>query len=615
MMDAGTVPGVNMHRRIARSGPSPAPPRTRTMAVRPGRLTAAGLTAVAVATVLLLVWAAAAQASVWVIPAMARAYPSTKADARQSIAIDAAGNEYQGVQLCLRGGDRKVRISWSADSDPLLVDNAKLFRVFYVKVTTPTTKLGSRAGWYPDPLVPRDFGAVQNVPGSVNPGPTTPFYVLVHVPLGTPAGTYTGTLEVEEDGSLTASVPFSLRVWDFGWSRISTRSAFAMSQDNLKRSLPRNFTFDGQNKAEVLRNFYTMMKQHGISPTVVHYLPKVTDSGNAAEGDWADKVAPFLDETDGAVGIQDNQLPFLRFFPWSRSERPSSTAILNYLTQMTRAYKDRGWHKKAYVYILDETTKRSEELQAERYARLAHKASARSGYRIKFLLTDDPRPHSLGGVKTANTFLYDDVDIWTLRYYYFFGRIPAVRERQQAGKDIWWYSYVNDSVRKTPSFVIDKPHIDSRVWGWMMEKWDVDGILNWGFNRWGKPASGDGWRDPYRNPLSLIKGDLRSNGDTSLVYPGYYPRYGLDRPTAAPVSSLRLEALRDGLEEREYLRIAKTLPGGATQAAAALKTIITWVPKVRQANVFEFPVYTGSNTTFDAARKALAEFIEAQQPL
>ena len=113
-------------------------------------------------------------------------------------------------------------------------------------------------------------------------------------------------------------------------------------------------------------------------------------------------------------------------------------------------------------------------------------------------------------------------------------------------------------MRKTPSFVIDKPHIDSRVWGWMMEEWNVDGLLNWGFNRWGKATTGEGWRDPYRNPLSLIKGHLRSNGDTCLVYPGYYPRYGLDRPTAGPVASLRLEALRDGLEEREYLRIAKT---------------------------------------------------------
>ena len=236
-----------MHRTNPRGAPQ-APPRTRTLAVRPGRLTAAGLAVVTLTAALLLLWAATAQASVWVIPAMARAYPTTQPGARQSISIDAAGNEYQGVQLCLRGGERKVRLTWSADSSPLIRDNAELFRVFYVKVTTPTTKLRSRRGWYPDPLVPRDFGALQSVPGSVNPGPTTPFYILVHVPLGTPAGTYAATLHVE-NGDEVKDVPFSLRVWNFGWNGISTRSAFAMSQDNLERSLPRNFDYDGQNKA------------------------------------------------------------------------------------------------------------------------------------------------------------------------------------------------------------------------------------------------------------------------------------------------------------------------------------------------------------------------------
>ena len=408
-------------------------------------------------------------------------------------------------------------------------------------------------------------------------------------------------------------MPFSLRVWNFGWDQISTRSAFAVSQDNLKRSLPRNRNFNGEYKAEVLRNFYTVMKQHGISPTVVHYLPQVTNSGAVAEGDWANTVAPYLDEGAGAVGLQDNQLPFLRWFPWSRSQSPSSGAILTYLKQMTAAYKAHGWDKKSYVYILDETTKRSEELRAERYARLLHKADNATGARVKFLLTDDPRPHSLGGTKTANTFLYDDVDIWTLRYYYFFGRIPAVRERKNAGKDIWWYSYTNDSVKRNPSFVIDKPHIDSRIWGWMMEEWNVDGLLNWGFNRWGKATTGDGWRDPYRNPLSLIKGHLRSNGDTCLIYPGYYPRYGLDRPTAGPVASLRLEALRDGLEEREYLKIAKTFSGGPALVNDALGRITQFPFKIVQANVFNFPTYTHSGSTFDAQRERVAAFIEAQQ--
>jgi hypothetical protein len=603
-----------MHRRTSPGGSPPAPPRTRAFAARPVRLPAVGLAAFTLCVALLLLWAAAAQASVWVIPAMARAFPSTTPGSLQSVKLDAAGNEYQGVQVCLRGADRKVKLSWSTDSDPLITANARLFRVFYVKVTTPTTKLGSRRGWYPDPLVPREFGVAQTVPGSVNPGPTTPFYVLVHVPYGTAAGEYTATLEVA-DGDARVDVPFTLRVWNFGWSRISTRSAFAVSQDNLKRSLPRNFSFSGENKATVLRNFYAVMKQHGISPTTVHYLPKVTDSsGNVHQGQsWAASVAPYLDETDPAVGVQDNQLPLLRWFPWSRSQNPSWTAIRNYLTDMTRLYKDRGWDQKAYVYVLDETTKAWEERLAEKYARALHAADKATGARVKFLLTDDPRPRSLGGTKTANTFLYDDVDIWTLRYYYFFGRIPAVRERQQAGKDIWWYSYVNDAVARTPSFVIDKPHIDSRVWGWMMEKWDVDGILNWGFNRWGKPTTGNGWRDPYRNPLSLIKGNLRSNGCTSLVYPGYYPRYGLDRPTAGPVASLRLEALRDGLEEREYLKIAETCPAGGAEVDRALRQIITSVPPVRQANVFKFPTYTRSPGVFDAQRERVATFIESSR--
>ncbi len=591
------------------SGRPQAAPHTRVAVVRPGRLATAGVTFITLTAALLLLWTTAAQASVWVVPAANRAFPTTKAGSRQYVKIDAAGNEYQGVQVCLRGGgDHTATFTWGEGSDPLIVDNAKLHRVYYVTVKTPTTALGSRRGPYPDPLVPRDFGAAVKVPGS-----TTPFYILVHVPYGTPGGTYTATLRVE-NGAQTVDVPFSLRVWDFGWEELSTSTAFAVSKSSIQRSLDGRLNLSGEAKQRVLTAFYDMMRQHGISPTAVHYLPTVSSSGHAGVRDWSAKVAPFLDE-DG-VDIADTQLPWTLWFPWSRSKNPSATTRLNYLTDMCRAYKENGWHKKAYVYILDETTKTSEERRAERYARLAHKASARSGYRIRFLLTDDPRPTNLGGVKTKNTFLYDDVDIWALRYYYFFGRVPAVRERKRAGKEIWWYAYTNRAVRTTPSFVIDKRHIDSRSWGWLMEQWNVDGLLNWGFNRWGKATTGRGWRDPYRNPLSVVKGRTRSNGHTTLVYPGYYPRYGLTDPYAPPVSSLRLEALRDGLEEREYLRLAKARGSeGRDLAKAMLRTVTTFPYKIRQANVFTFPKYTRSDSVFQRARLRLAEFIEADQAL
>jgi hypothetical protein len=576
---------------------------------RPGRLAAAGLAVTALAAALLLIAAASAEAAVWVIPASARAFPDTKPGARQTIAVNAAGNEYEGVQVAIRGGgDHTVTLSWADGSDPLIVGNAALHRVYYVKVTRPTSHLGAKAGYYPDPLVPRDFGQALKVPGK-----TVSFYILTHVPYGTLAGTYEATLTVQ-NGAETVDLPFRLRVWGFGWRQLSTSSGFSVSADAVKRSIEGSgVKFTGENKRRIMTAFYTMMRHHGVSPTVAQAWPKVSSAGHIDQARYAAELAPYLG-ADG-VGLQDNQVPWLRWFPWSLSSySPSATKLQTYLTEVFRVYKDNGWHKKAYTYIVDETTKYSEERHAERLARVVHRASAKSGFRARFLLTDDPRPFSLGGTKTANTFLYDDVDIWAVRYYYFFGRVPALRERKRAGKEVWWYVYANAAVAKIPSYVVEKPPTDVRAMGWLMEQWNVDGLLNWGFNRWGKPSTGSGWRDPYQNPLSFVRGNLRSNGCTSLVYPGYYPRYGLNDPFAPPVSTLRFEALRDGLEEREYVKRARA---AGTDGGAFVKKVmgtITWFPyPIRQANVFTFPKYTKRVSTFERARLQLAQRIEQYQ--
>ena len=39
----------------------------------------------------------------------------------------------------------------------------------------------------------------------------------------------------------------------------------------------------------------------------------------------------------------------------------------------------------------------------------------------------------------ANKFLWNDVDIWCVRYYYFFGRVPVLRKLQAKGAQVWWY--------------------------------------------------------------------------------------------------------------------------------------------------------------------------------
>jgi hypothetical protein len=203
--------------------------------------------------------------------------------------------------------------------------------------------------------------------------------------------------------------------------------------------------------------------------------------------------------------------------------------------------------------------------------------------------------------------------MWGVRYFYFFGRVPAIRQQQAAGKEIWWYPYYNGRVAVLPNFVIEKPNTDQRVWGWLMEQWDVDGLINWAINRWVLAATGSGYRDPYQDPLTWKTAARQANGDSSLVYPGYYPAYGLTDPYAPPVSSLRLEALRDGLEDREYLRLAKRLPGGGQLVARQLATITQFPYPIEQKNVFRFPRYSDDPADYEAARMNVAWFISAAQ--
>jgi hypothetical protein len=573
---------------------------------------AAALLLTLVATAVLFAAAAAAPASlsptaaaaVWTAPAGERIFPSTAAKARQTVALSAAGGEYEGALIGLRGGGtHTVRVSWAGGSHELLTRNTQLHEVEYVRVRRPTTDSGGRAGLYPDPIIPRQFGQAMSAPGY-----SSSLYVLFHVPYGTPSGTYTGTLHVQ-NGPEAADLPVSLRVWGFGWRRLSVKSAFVVNLRNVMTSAQRaGVPWTRASVRTVFTNFYRMMQQHGLSPMMPNVMPRVTSSGSFDEGRYLQDLAPFLGAK--SLDLPDAQIPWCNWFPhMSWRQQTGSATLLRYLTDICRFYKAQGWQDKAYAFMVDEPNGTGEERAAERYARIVHKASAKAGFRIRFLLTDDPRPSAVTS-HPANQFLFDDVDIWCTRYFYFFGRVPALRQRQKEGREVWWYPYANRNVRSMPNFVLEKPLADSRVWGWQMHQWDVDGLLYWGINRWGDPQTGKGLRDPYRYPLSYRKRDGRvANGEAMLVYPGYYPRYGLRDGYAAPVSSLRLEALRDGFEDREYLKLAAKSAGAAF--ARDVSESVTWYPyPVTQGHVLKFPKYVTAMSAFNAARTRLAERIE-----
>ena len=536
--------------------------------------------------------APAARAAVWTASGETRVFPSTAPGTSQVITISAAGDEYVGEIIGLHNGAQQpVTVSWTDGSDPLLTANTVLDQVAFVHIKRVTTYSGAKPGLYPDPLLPRAFG--KPFPLKV-PAHSSSLYVLFHVPYQTPAGTYSGGLHVVY-GTETVDIPVSLKVWDFGWSKLSVQTGFMVNMPSLTNPIAT----------------YTMLEQHGVTPLMPKAAPRVQSSGAINTAGYAKALRPYLD-ADG-LDMSIARLPWLSWcpdFPWRYT--PGNSKLLNYLTNVCRVYADNGWQSKLVAYPADEPTSRAGELTAQALAVTLHRASARAGFRAKFLLTDDPRPTSLGPLLPANKELWNDVDIWCSRYYYFFGRVPVLRALQKQGKQVWWYPYYNSSVRTLPNFVIEKSLADERVWGWLMQQWNVDGMLYWGVNRWGNPRTGAGHRDPYQDPLSFEYPDGRvANGEASLIYPGYYPRYGLNDKSAPAVSSLRLEALRDGFQDLEYCRIAAADGVSASQINNIVKGVTTYPYPIKYGHTFHFPKYSKSPAAYGSARAKLAAAIEA----
>jgi hypothetical protein len=87
----------------------------------------------------------------------------------------------------------------------------------------------------------------------------------------------------------------------------------------------------------------------------------------------------------------------------------------------------------------------------------------------------------------------------------------------------------------------------------------MSGILYWALNFWSQTPN------PWLNANTFISGFECSdgyilNGEGSLLYPGNYVKEFTGQPNVdGPVSSIRFELLREGIEDYEYLSLLKDL--------------------------------------------------------
>jgi hypothetical protein len=94
---------------------------------------------------------------------------------------------------------------------------------------------------------------------------------------------------------------------------------------------------------------------------------------------------------------------------------------------------------------------------------------------------------------------------------------------------------------------------------WITARYHMEGILYWATNFWSQTPN------PWLNANTFISGFECSdgyilNGEGSLLYPGDFTKNYTGQPNVdGPISSIRFELLREGIEDYDYLWMLKNL--------------------------------------------------------
>jgi hypothetical protein len=287
--------------------------------------------------------------------------------------------------------------------------------------------------------------------------------------------------------------------------------------------------------------------------------PTVAAGGNVEFSAYDAEVAPFLEGTALPSGAR-----FTTINLRENSKLKSDEERIAYYRKVAQHHRDRKWQALLFYYAKDEPK------PAE----------------YPILLAQASRVHRAGNIPVLVTSpftekLNEAADIWCLTLNCLFPRsgpptcpnitpLPWLREHIGPQKLIWWYQScmshgcdpknrprapdVEAAFTDWASYMVDHPIPLNRAMGVLAYSFKIQGELYW------DTAFAYQDRDPWLDVYAFA-----GNGDGTLFYPGTPDRIG--GTTHIPIESLRLKAIRDGLEDYEFLS-ALAQHGAASVAIA-----------------------------------------------
>jgi hypothetical protein len=470
------------------------------------------------------------------------------------VKLSAAGGEWESFQIVVAPAEplQSVRLipeDFILDASPRVrieASNVVVNPVGYVEVTNSFYYASSREGWWPDVLI-------DNQPVDIRDR-IQPFWVSVFVPSGQHPGHYSGKIRIIS-GEHQEVFNYTVQVRNFSLPvRGRCRTLFS-------------FTYSPEDRA-IRRKCYELLLSHRLNPVNI-YINGAVQKGYQPEKE----DLPFCLER----GL--NALPIWNPYNADNEESPYiyddeyKAKIAAFIADYEPYLKKHGAWDMAMVLGFDEVMHKSKEVVEKN---LLGVRDICSFIRAKFPALDIA---NIGGKLDISRQL---MDIWITGV----GDYP--RLRQQNAEIMFYWVYMD------PSFMLDLPGIAPRVCGWIAYKYGASGMGYYstirGFS--GTVPRGVDWSEeayPTSNPRNIGR-----NGDGRLVY------HAAD---GSILSSIRLENIRDGIEDYEYLALlSRSDSPEARQLLSIPDEICTEIPTE----------YTKEIEVLEDYRQRVAELIESE---
>jgi len=537
---------------------------------------------------------------VWTLTRTERVLRSSSPGDSHEVKLAAARNEWESFQILIRSDQqiKGVRVEAGElrgpDRTVLDTSHAYLFRQhqFHIEAGTYRNE-GFKPDWFPDPLIPfqhpvsgekLEAARFKAVPFDLPANETHGFWVDIYTPANAKPGEYRGIYRVTSESGQSLEIPVSLTVWDFSLPRVSTlvtafgspaqrmRDYYRQRAKSGKEPEPKDWTAIENQCAQLLT-------EHRINATPPsEYLRPVAqpDGSFRIPAEKLQALREFVDR----YHVNALQIPH----PESVVKDPEleRDRLKAWLAAFDQAAKELNRpYIVFYTYLKDEPNTEEDYHYVQKWGRAIREAKSI----VKVLVVEQTwTSPGEGGADSAWGDLYGAVDIWCPLFSLH--KQDSAAQRQALGEMVWTYTALCQG-EPTPWWHTDYPLLNYRVPAWIAWRYKMKGLLYWGGMSYWREVD-DPWTqaDTYHDKLVF-------NGEGSIVYPA--------RPVGYDgiASSLRLKALRDAIEDYEYLVILEQLG----QREAAEKLVIPLAESWFQ--------WEKDPADYETARTKLAEMIMA----